>query len=64
MLCYRVPLCKTYQNDKRQEKTSEGFWLGVCVYLGPLICNFSFFFRKNNFEGTFLTDELAQMNFE
>lgn len=34
--------------------------VGHRVYLGPLICNF---FRKNNFEGTFLTDEVAQWNF-
>lgn len=32
--------------------------VGHFVYLGPLFCNF--FFRKNKFEGTFLTDELAQ----
>lgn len=38
--------------------------VGHYGYLGPLVCNFFLFFiRKNNFEGTFLTDELAQWKF-
>lgn len=48
-------------NSQSAGRVLRSALVGRCGYLGPLLCNF--FFRKNNFEGTFLTDELAQWKF-
>lgn len=59
-MLYRVPLKKNWDYEQSVAEALRSVLVGRSGYLGPLLCNF---FRKNNFEGTFLSDELAQWEF-